>query len=64
MSQNEIYFTEIMMGFEMVEYSFNESAGIITDKVYIVRENEVTVSTTFTVTVLLLKPQSTASDGE
>ena len=60
----KFYFTEIMMGFEMVEYSFNESAGNITDKVYIVRENEVTVSTTFTVTVLLLKPQSTASDGE
>ena len=59
----KFYFTEIMMGFEMVEYSFNENAGDITEKVYIVKENEVTVNTTFTVTVLL-QPQSTASYGE
>ena len=51
-----------MMGFEMSEYFFSESAGILSQSVYIVRENEVTVSSTFTVTVVLL--ESTATDGK
>lgn len=51
-----------MMGFEMSEYFFSESAGFLNQSVYIVRENEVTVSSNFTVTVVLL--QSTATDGK
>ena len=47
----------------MSEYRFSESAGIIAHEVLIVRENPVTVSTTFTVTVILL-PESTASIGK
>ena len=56
--------TEIMMGFEMSEYFFSEGAGFLNQSVYIVRENsnEVTVSSTFTVTVVLLH-DSTATDS-
>ena len=50
-----------MMGFEMSEYFLSESAGFLNQSVYIVRENEVTVSSTFTVTVVLLH-YSTATD--
>ena len=55
---------EILLGFESSEYSFSESAGNISESVYIVRENPpVTVSTSFNVTVLKLS-QSTASNGK
>jgi hypothetical protein len=52
----------IMMGFELLQYQFNESAGSLPDSVYIVRENPVTVSSTFTVTVSL-QSHSTAMHG-
>lgn len=55
-------FTEVVLGFEMSEYLFNESAGFLSQSVYIVRENEVIVSSNFRVTVVLLK-DSTATDG-
>ena len=45
----------------MLEYQFSEGAGFLPDSVYIVRENAVTVSSNFNVTVVL-QPMSTASD--
>ena len=58
-----LIFTEILLGFERAEYAFNESAGSLPESVYIVRENPVTVSSEFNITVLLLS-QSTATDSK
>ena len=44
----------------MSQYQFSESAGSLLDSVYIVRENMVTVSANFTVT-LEIQDRSTAS---
>ena len=51
-----------MMGFETREYQFSENAGSLPNSVYIVRENLVTVSSSFIVTVVL-QDHSTATDG-
>lgn len=50
------------MGFEKTQYKFSESAGTLQDDVQIVRENMVTVSSEFNVTILL-QATSTANDG-
>ena len=52
-----------MMGFELSEYSFNESAGSLPASVYIVRENTVTVSSNFSV-IVVLQNYSTATYGK
>ena len=51
------------MGFSSSQYQFSEGAGSLPESVYIVRENAVTVSSTFTVTVVL-QTTSTASDSK
>ena len=50
------------VGFEMPEYQFSEGAGFLPDIVYIVRENGVSVSSNFTVTVII-QATSTAEAG-
>ena len=51
------------MGFEKAQYQFVESVGNLLDDVKIVRENMVTVSSEFNVTILL-QTTSTATDGK
>lgn len=51
-----------MLGFELSQYFFNES-GENWPSIYIVRENEVTVSTSFSVNVTILS-NSSATDGQ
>lgn len=46
----------------MSEYKFKESAGSLPESVYIVRENLVTVSSNFTVTIII-QTTSTADPG-
>ena len=46
-----------MLGFELSVYYFNES-GYQLPQVFVVKENEVTVSTNFLVIVTLLKTSS------
>jgi len=51
-----------MLGFALSRYFFNES-GYQLPSVYIVRENQVNVSTSFSVVVMVLN-SSTATDGK
>ena len=50
----------IRMGFSSPQYQFSEGAGSLPESVYIEKENAVTVSSNFTVTVVL-QTTSTAS---
>jgi len=52
--------TELQVGFEMDQYTFSEDAGQVT--IYIIRENNVTISENFTVEVSALS-SSTATVG-
>ena len=52
--------TELQVGFEMDQYTLSEDAGQVT--IYIIRENNVTISENFTVEVSALS-SSTATVG-
>ena len=52
--------TELQIGFEMDQYTFSEGAGQAT--IYIIRENNVTISENFIVEVSIL-PSSSAMEG-
>ena len=51
------------MGFESVMYAFNETSTATTVTITVQRENEVTVSTAFDLTIILLTSMSTAIEG-
>ena len=51
------------MGFGSPQYQFSEGAGSLPESVYIEKENAITVSSNFTVTVVL-QTTSTASYSE
>ena len=55
---------EIKVGFEMSEYYFNESAGSLPNSVYIVRENLVTVSSNFDVTIVVQATSTASGNGK